>query len=129
MEVAWMEFTITCPVDGSIEVGLEDVDVVVLRGSDRADITFVCPHCGTSITVGAIVPTFLLSAMQALAEMPGAEARDVVLVSSDPGEFREPDSLVEELKIEAYCEYFRRQLEGVVGVEGALAEMDSNLRR
>ena len=55
-----MEFTITCPVDGPITVSLEDIDTVVLRESERADITFVCPHCGTEITVTAIVPSFLL---------------------------------------------------------------------
>lgn len=127
-----MEFTITCPVDGSIEVGLEDVDVVVLRGTERADITFVCPHCGTAITVGAIVPTFLLSAMQALAEMPESDAPDVVVVSAGAVEASAPDAhvhLVEELRIDSYCEYFRRQLETVIGVEDAISEMDPNVRR
>ena len=63
MEAVIMEFTISCPVDGSIEVGLEDIDNVILRESDRADITFVCPHCGTEITVTAVVPAFLMAAI------------------------------------------------------------------
>ena len=63
-----MEFEITCPVDGPVTVSLEDIDTVVIRESERADITFVCPHCGTEITVAAMVPSFLLSAIEALAE-------------------------------------------------------------
>jgi hypothetical protein len=63
-----MEFTITCPIDGPITVSLEDIDTVMLRDSERADITFVCPQCGTDITVTAVVPSFLLAAIEALAE-------------------------------------------------------------
>jgi len=63
-----MEFTITCPIDGPITVSLEDIDTVVLREAERADITFVCPHCGTEITVTAVVPSFLMAAIEALAE-------------------------------------------------------------
>lgn len=120
-----MEFTITCPVDGSIEVGLEDVDTVVLRDAEHADMTFVCPHCGSSITVGAVVPAFLLAAMRALAEDPSApsELRSLVVVSG-----RDPEHSVEphdDARVDAYCEYFRRQLDHVVGVEDVLAEIDS----
>ncbi len=119
-----MQFTVTCPVDGTIEVGLEDIDTVVLRGAAHADMTFVCPHCGTSITVGAVVPTFLLAAMRTLAEEPGSDfAALIISGESVPHESLHPMS--ESLKIEAYCEYFRRQLEGVVAVEDALAEIDS----
>jgi len=63
-----MEFTITCPIDGPVTVSLEDIDTVVLREAERADITFVCPHCGTEITVSAVVPSFLMAAIEALAE-------------------------------------------------------------
>jgi hypothetical protein len=63
-----MEFTITCPIDGQITVSLEDVDTVVLREAERADITFVCPTCGTEIPVSAVVPSFLMAAIEALAE-------------------------------------------------------------
>lgn len=122
-----MEFTITCPVDGAIEVGLEDIDTVVLRGAERADMTFVCPHCGTSITVGAVVPAFLLAAMRALAEEPTSDLGGLLVVSGDSVDTDSRPSLGQEHRIEAYCEYFRRQLDTVEDVEGALAEIDSSV--
>lgn len=122
-----MEFTITCPVDGAIEVGLEDIDTVVLRGDERADMTFVCPHCGTSITVGAVVPAFLLAAMRALAEEPTSDLGGMLVVSGDSVDSELRLSPAQEHRIEAYCEYFRRQLDTVEDVEGALDEIDSSV--
>ncbi|NTU71968.1 MAG: hypothetical protein HGB10_09160 [Coriobacteriia bacterium] len=123
-----MEFEITCPVDGSVTVSLEDIDTVVIRESERADITFVCPQCGTEITVAAMVPSFLLSAIEALAEegegLPAPLAGMVQVVSGDephPVADWEDDGGI----ADAYCEYFRRQLSGVECVEDALAEMDT----
>jgi hypothetical protein len=127
-----MEFTITCPIDGSIEVTLEDIDNVVLRESDRADITFVCPHCGTEITVTAIVPTFLLAAIEALAEDPDAAvANGLVVLSSEVGADADETVTVrveveDDARFDAYCEYFRRQLSGVECVEDALEEIDAS---
>src|SRR5512137_2595090 len=63
-----MEFEITWPIDGPVTVSLEDIDTVVLREPHRAEITFVCPQCGEHVTVQAIVPQFLVAAMQELAE-------------------------------------------------------------
>lgn len=123
-----MEFTITCPIDGSVEVGLEDIDTVVLRDEDRADITFRCPQCGSEITVTAIVPAFLLAAIDALAEdaetdvREQADATDTVVPVSAAAATPEGDSE------EAYCEYFRRQLASVECVDDAIAEMDSPAR-
>jgi len=123
-----MEFEVTCPVDGPVTVSLEDIDTVVIRESERADITFVCPTCGAEITVAAMVPSFLLSAIEALAEetdgslfpfsgtvrvAPESEPVPVVEWEDDGG------------IADAYCEYFRRQLSGVACVEDALAEMDA----
>ena len=124
-----MEFTITCPIDGPVTVSLEDIDTVVLREAERADITFVCPHCGTEITVSAVVPSFLMAAIEALAEdgdstgpfagmfevetEPEPEAPTVGVVPDDP-------------VTEAYCEYFRRQLAHIDCAEDILAEIDSN---
>lgn len=123
-----MEFTITCPIDGVIEVGLEDVDSVVVRESERADITFVCPHCGTAITVTAIVPSFLISAIEALAEDPEMAASTGLVVVTDSEDLPvgvDFSAVNEDPRAEAYCEYFRRQLNGVECVEDALAEIDS----
>lgn len=125
-----MEFTVNCPIDGSIEVGLEDIDTVVLRESERADITFVCPHCGSRVSVSAIVPAFLLSAIEALAEDSGESGRQGFVVigamTGTPADDAAPSGADPEMgHADAYCEYFRRQLEGVTSVDDVLAEIDS----
>ena len=124
-----MEFTITCPIDGPIAVSLEDIDTVVLREAERADITFVCPHCGTEITVAAVVPSFLMAAIEALAEE-GDSARGFSGLGSDSSTSRTSsvDAFVDagqEALAESYCEYFRRQLSHVDCVDDVLAEIDS----
>jgi len=125
-----MEFTITCPIDGPITVSLEDIDTVVLREAERADITFVCPHCGTEITVTAVVPSFLMAAIEALAEegdttggtYSGFEPNFVTSPRDTVDTFS--DSEHQELA-DAYCEYFRRQLSHIDCVDDVLAEIDS----
>lgn len=127
-----MEFTVACPIDGAVEVSLEDIDNVVLRESDRADITFVCPHCGAEIRVTAVVPAFLMAAIEALADDPDtAAANGIVVVSSasesaDHGELH-PAMMFDanDLRANAYCEYFKRQLERVHSVDDILNEIDS----
>jgi hypothetical protein len=122
-----MEFTITCPIDGPITVSLEDVDTVVLRETERADITFVCPHCGSEIAVSAVVPSFLMAAIEALADDGDGKG------ASFPGLFEGVKPMVEPVEIvvpddpvaEAYCEYFRRQLAHIRCVEDILAEIDA----
>lgn len=122
-----MEFTITCPNDGPVEVSIEDVDTVVLQEPERAEIVFTCPRCGEPITVQIVIPSFLMAAIEAMAE--DGEGRPpiaglVALVSQDSIEVeeaaREDDPL-----IDAYCEYFHRQLVGVDCAEDALSEIDS----
>ena len=125
-----MEFTITCPIDGPIAVSLEDIDTVVLREAERADITFVCPHCGTEITVAAVVPSFLMAAIEALAEdgdsiggaFAGVDAESRTLLTGGPDAFSDADR---EEVAESYCEYFRRQLSHIDCVDDVLAEIDS----
>jgi hypothetical protein len=127
-EAVDMEFEITCPVDGPVTVSLEDIDTVVIRESERADITFVCPECGTEITVAAMVPSFLLSAIEALAEetdgVPSPFAGIVEVASAD-GETHSVSWEGDDAVADAYCEYFRRQLSTVACVEDALAEIDA----
>jgi hypothetical protein len=124
-----MEFTITCPIDGPVEVGLEDIETVVLRDSDRADITFACPHCGTHVTVTAIVPSFLLAAIEAIADDPEIAEANGLRVVHVGGVASETDSAeIDDSRVGAYCEYFRRQLSHVECVDDALAEMDSPAR-
>lgn len=120
-----MEFSVTCPIDGVVEVSLEDIDTVVLRESDRADIMFVCPHCGTQIGITAIVPAFLLAAIEALAEDAGTLPNEnrIRVTAVQTQVVPAPD--VDSPRDDAYCEYFRRQLEHVECVDDALDEIDS----
>ena len=124
-----MEFTISCPIDGQVTVSLEDIDTVVLKDSESADITFVCPHCGTAVTMSAAVPRFLLAAIEALAEEGGAVggpfAGVVHVVSESQDAVSPPEGGVDDALAEAYCEYFRRQLAHVDCVEDALHEIDA----
>lgn len=120
-----MEFDITCPVDGTIQVSLEDIDTVVIRDADRADITFVCPACGTEITVTAVVPSFLLAAIEALAEdTDGGSQYDGMTVVTGVADLGRDERHADQDITDAYCEYFRRQLAHVDCVEDAVAEMD-----
>lgn len=127
-----MEFTITCPVDGPIRVSLEDIDTVVLRDSERADITFVCPHCGSEITVTAVVPSFLLAAIEALAEeseATGGPFSGVVEIvgKGQTDEVSVPAQALDDPVVEAYVEYFRRQLSQVECADDAIHEIDAAL--
>jgi len=124
-EAVCMEFTISCPIDGPVEVGLEDIDTVVLREEEHADITFVCPHCGTEITVTAIVPAFLMAAIEALADDPEGSTSEglVVLTGENYRDSASPEA--NDPRVDAYCEYFRRQLMHIECAEDAIAEIDS----
>jgi hypothetical protein len=143
-----MEFEITCPIDGPVTVSLEDIDTVVLREPHRAEITFVCPQCGEHVTVQAIVPHFLVAAIQQLAEdgdlsetpfgdlsalLEQVQSQIRMEIDEDENTGGEgepvataplPEPLANEVA-EAYTEYFRRQLEHCDSVEDALREIDS----
>ena len=68
-----MQFMIDCPVDGSVEVSLEDVDTVVLREQEQAEVVFTCPECGTEVSVFVRIPSFLMAAIEAMAEEPSKQ--------------------------------------------------------
>ncbi len=126
-----MEFTITCPNDGPVEVSIDDVDTVVLQEPERAEIVFTCPRCGEPITVQIVIPSFLMAAIEAMAE--DGEGRQpiaglVALVAQDNVVIEEVARTDDPL-IDAYCEYFRRQLGGIADAEDALAEIDAEPRR
>ncbi len=119
-----MQFVIECPVDGPVEVSLEDIDTVVLREPENADIVFACPSCGLEIEVTVRVPSFLLSAMESLAEEAGGHMAPVAGMMALSVEFEGHDEFDQDHE-EAYCEYFRRQLDSVGCVEDVLHEIDS----
>lgn len=123
-----MQFQITCPIDGPVEVGLEDVDTVVLRESEQAEVIFSCPECGTEVSVMVRIPSFLMAAIEAMAEdgdMSMAPLAGIVaLASSDIANATPVDAPTEiDVRTEAYCEYFRRQLAGVRDAEDILREI------
>jgi len=119
-----VQFVIECPVDGPIEVSLEDIDTVVLREPERADIVFTCPSCGAEIEISVRIPAFLMSAIESLAEETGGHTTPLVGMVALTVEVEEQDEVAEE-RLEAYCEYFRRQLDAVDCVEDILHEIDS----
>jgi hypothetical protein len=128
-EARTMEFTIACPNDGSVNVSLEDIDTVVLREPERAEVVFTCPVCGEPITVHVVVPGFLVATIEAMAEegegFAGAIAGLVELASDQSRVEIEAVEATDEHVTEAYCEYFRRQLAEVACVEDMLAEIDA----
>lgn len=136
-----MEFTIVCPVDGEMTVGLESVENMVVHEKGRADITFRCPHCGTQITISAAVPAFLISAMEGISKdlgIPMENGRIVFNAFGQQGEgagsvpqFVGVDPLADaaqtrELSTDerAHLEYFRRELDGVRTVDDFLQACD-----
>ena len=124
-----MQFVIECPVDGPVEVSLEDIDTVVLREPEQADIVFACPRCGTEVAVSVRIPAFLLSAIESLAEKTGGYTGPLagMVALSIETEGLGADTMAEE-RAESYCEYFRRQLADVRCVDDILQEIDSERR-
>lgn len=134
-----MDFTINCPVDGMVDVAIEDIDTVVLRAPERAEIIFSCPKCGIGVSVMAQIPGFLLATIDSLspdndaysgslagiaAMAVGAEIQETALRSSSESS-EEEMAPEQEARIDAYCEYFRRQLAGIDDVKDMLREMSS----
>lgn len=127
-----MEFTVFCPQHGEVEVTLEDISSVVVRDGDTVEIVFECPVCGEPIPLATEVPNALLAAIQALeddADVTGIQLAGLVVLAQTEGALDLDDEIVDEERIEAYCEYFRRELSSVRFVDDALAEMDSEPRR
>ncbi|MDO9556715.1 MAG: hypothetical protein Q7J82_03950 [Coriobacteriia bacterium] len=125
-----MEFSLICPKDGTVDLGLEDISAVVLRGPESIDIVFTCPRCGSQINASLRVPNLLMAAMELAqyAERVSDEDSDLrftegPLTGRDDG-FGDPVGNPGRLA-DSYCEYFRRQLAEVECVEDLLAEIDS----
>ena len=123
-----MEFVIECPIDGPVEVSLEDIDSVVVREPEQADIVFTCPTCGSEVAVTVRVPSFLLTAIESLAEETGGQAFPlasmVALTIEVEGAVDEEVAADNAERDDAYCEYFRRQLQSITCVDDMLAQID-----
>jgi len=122
-----MEFSIWCPTDGTVEVGLEDVDSIVVRSGSDVEVIFVCPMCGRRITFAAQIPHALLAGLDdAWVRVEDEDARSTTLRrgSAQATEATPSAPVVDEVLVESYCEYFRRELAGADTVEAMLALMD-----
>lgn len=127
-----MEFTVFCPQHGEVEVTLEDISSVVVRDSDTVEIVFECPVCGEPIPLATEVPNALLAAIQALeddADVSGIQLAGLVVLAQSEAAAAGDDEDFDGERIEAYCEYFRRELSSIKCVDDALAEMDTDQRR
>lgn len=125
-----MEFSLTCPKDGEIDLGLEDISTVVLRGPESIDVVFICPHCGSRIDTSLRVPNLLMTAMELAqyAEQVSDEDSRLRFTEGPLAQHDHDDAVHDEhtARVEdSYCEYFRRQLAQVDCVEDLLAEIDS----
>lgn len=133
-----MRFTILCPVDGEMTVGLEQIENMVVHSEGKADITFRCPKCGAQIAVTAPVPPFLVETMQSISRDLGIPleggnvvfnnlselgGRNVPFVVGDDQvdypEFRERKLTADE---QSHLEFFRYELDSVESVADLLGD-------
>lgn len=128
-----MEFTLICPNDGRVELGLEDISTVIFRGPESVEVVFVCPQCGSSLRAALRVPNLLVAAMELARyaeEMDEDSTHEIHRRSDAGGEADDRRAVEAELRArrerdgEPYCEYFRRQLARVECVEDLLAELE-----
>lgn len=131
-----MEFTIECPNDGQLEVGLEDVENMVVRESGEAEIAFCCPKCGAHVVVIAPVPAFLIGAMEGISRELGIDMNEPGVVfsavvnqvpgSRKPKEVGHAPAIAEELSDtdSAQVDYFRSQLDGISSVDQFLGQFE-----
>ncbi len=135
-----MEFQVICPNDGPVEVGLENISSIVVRGDQDVDVVFKCPRCGQSVSVSAQIPRMLLATLadtvvvdeesgEVTLSVSALMERGRVLIEGSvqmaEGVQPSPVQAVEDDLIEPYCEYFRRQLAGISSVEAMLEEIDA----
>jgi len=133
-----MEFTISCPTHGKVNVSIEDVTSVVFHGFESIDVLFECPQCGAEISLSAKMPEMLITTLdlQEIAARVGSLDENVAELAELVAEELSGDGDLEveymmvplsdesRERIDRYCEYFHRQLEGVDTVEGFLTEVD-----
>lgn len=122
-----MEFTLNCPNDGRVDLGIEDISAVVFRDPESVEVVFTCPQCGASLRAALRVPNMLAAAVE-LARYAeeldaGSEPASLTITRADD-ESAEDLGAERERAGEPYCEYFRRQLARVECVEDLLQEID-----
>jgi hypothetical protein len=131
-EASKVEFTLICPTDGSIQLGLEDISAVVFHGTDSIEVVFECPHCQASLRAELLVPNLLGAALELAqfaddkGDQSAPEIRRHAAPDDEQLEFEWNDELLaqREREAEPYCEYFRRQLSRIETAEDLLAEFE-----
>lgn len=121
-----MRFTVWCAVDGAVEVSIDDVTTVIVRSGSDVEVAFTCPVCGAPIAVRAEVPPGLSDLLgDAWGDLQSghAEAWTVPVRYDHSGD---PDTdPARAARIDAYVEYFRRELAAADTVESMVAFMDA----
>ncbi len=120
-----MEFSLICPNDGQVDLGLEDITAVSFRDQETVEVSFQCPECGEVIRAVLRVPNMLMAAME-LAKFAESEGVGDESASAEyAGAYGSAEERAERDRLEeSYCEYFRRQLSHIECVEDLLAEID-----
>jgi hypothetical protein len=124
-----------CPHDGPVDVALEDVSSVVVRGEESLEVVFACPVCGLDLRVLAQVPRMLIAMLdeavvldentgERTVSIEGLAARGLLPPEMIPPVRKSPPAS-DDSQIDRYCEYFRRQLAAVTSVDAMLAEIDA----
>lgn len=126
-----MRFTVWCPVDGAVEVATDDVMTVIVRAGSDVEVAFSCPVCGDPIAVRAQVPPSLAGLLGDVRADPGLPHSEAwVPLQAHPKRSTERIEVARASdRIEAYMEYFRRELADADTVETMLVFMDSGAGR
>lgn len=114
--------TVRCPVDGPVAITALDVDEVVVRSGSDVRATIRCPHCGAVLHFTSDPePGLLRWAIGAMRDGCDSEVEEDEEISSPCEQLTQP--------MEAYLEYFRRELVITDTLDQMLALMDlSELR-
>jgi hypothetical protein len=107
--------TMRCPVDGPVAITALDVDEVVVRSGSDVRATIRCPNCGAVLRFTSNPePGLLHWALGALREAGEADA----VTDEDPHSEELPQPM------EAYLEYFRRELDATETLDQMISLMD-----
>lgn len=126
-----MDFSVICPNDGPVEVGLDSISTIIFKGIESVVIILVCPRCGAEIQVALQIPDLFIAAADG-DDPDGLFSPDAQVLEYQPFARRvepvEPPSPADQRRIDRYCEYFRRQLASADDVDAILAEIDNQSR-
>jgi hypothetical protein len=123
-----VEFSLNCPNDGRVDLGIEDISAVVFRDPESVDVVFTCPECGESLRASLRVPNMLAAAVELARYAEDLDSEggpaDLTITRDEATESAEDAGAERERAAEPYCEYFRRQLAQIECVEDLLQEID-----